>query len=383
MVRYTDRPVLEGFVNSITGPLIRIIGDKFPSQIKAAILSTLGLVVQRGGKKTKPFVPQLQTMFIKCLIDPAEEVRERAANNLGELGSMILKTRVDGIGKDLVTNATNSKDPQIQVAYLRALAAFILSTGERLSEDSLQHIGDCLAQVLENSVGDDSEDVRTAVSYATGVYCTVCGEEQLSNILQNGPLSLNSQQDKDERYANAMILTTIAKVAPARLDNDMQQVVKTVTAMQKDTQSEIRIAACRACGRLIQHGLNTGDSKYITNLIPILVALLGQDQGSDVVLEAMKALRTLEGSALVAWYVQLVPALCGLYQATAGPVKVMTENTLGSILQLEHGQDAAQEFVSSGKGGAMVKSTLTEQFLRRLQRTVGAADEGVIQQEQY
>lgn len=34
--------------SQITGPLIRIIGDRFPWQIKAAILKTLGLLIRWG-----------------------------------------------------------------------------------------------------------------------------------------------------------------------------------------------------------------------------------------------------------------------------------------------------------------------------------------------
>ena len=100
----------------ITGPLIRIIGDRFPWQIKAAILKTLGLLIgyvcgghvhygrrgffaaaisaswltrptpphstslhsrpdcRKAGAGLKPFVPQLQTTFVKCLSDPQKEV---------------------------------------------------------------------------------------------------------------------------------------------------------------------------------------------------------------------------------------------------------------------------------------------------------------------
>jgi hypothetical protein len=51
------------------GPLIRIIGDRFAWQVKAAILHTLGLLIAKAGPGLKPFVPQLQTTFLKCLGD--------------------------------------------------------------------------------------------------------------------------------------------------------------------------------------------------------------------------------------------------------------------------------------------------------------------------
>lgn len=50
-------------------PLIRIIGDRFPWQVKSAILSTLSIIIKKGGMALKPFLPQLQTTFIKCLQD--------------------------------------------------------------------------------------------------------------------------------------------------------------------------------------------------------------------------------------------------------------------------------------------------------------------------
>ena len=111
-------------VPQITGPLIRIIGDRFPWQIKAAILHTLGLLIRyppaaawrgaatgtgglswlkglasgalptcpsapppcgappslppcsKAGAGLKPFVLQLQTTFVKCLSDPQKEARD-------------------------------------------------------------------------------------------------------------------------------------------------------------------------------------------------------------------------------------------------------------------------------------------------------------------
>lgn len=50
-------------------PLIRIIGDRFPWQVKSAILSTLAIMIRKGGMALKPFLPQLQTTFVKCLQD--------------------------------------------------------------------------------------------------------------------------------------------------------------------------------------------------------------------------------------------------------------------------------------------------------------------------
>lgn len=69
LVEATSTETLRPFVVQITGPLIRIVGDRFPWEIKAAILATLGGLLQKSGVALKPFVPQLQTTFLKCLPD--------------------------------------------------------------------------------------------------------------------------------------------------------------------------------------------------------------------------------------------------------------------------------------------------------------------------
>eukprot|EP00656_Telonema_subtile_P052849 TRINITY_DN7467_c0_g1_i2.p1 TRINITY_DN7467_c0_g1~~TRINITY_DN7467_c0_g1_i2.p1 ORF type:complete len:2342 (+),score=823.11 TRINITY_DN7467_c0_g1_i2:10-7035(+) len=79
MIRSTPESGLKPFVLQITGPLIRIVGDRFPWQVKAAILSTLLALIQKSGKALKPFLPQLQTSFVKLLHDENSTLRIRAS----------------------------------------------------------------------------------------------------------------------------------------------------------------------------------------------------------------------------------------------------------------------------------------------------------------
>jgi hypothetical protein len=71
LIDVTSETSLKPFVVPITGPLIRIIGDRFPWQVKSAILGTLDIIITKGGVSLKPFLPQLQTTFVKCLNDGA------------------------------------------------------------------------------------------------------------------------------------------------------------------------------------------------------------------------------------------------------------------------------------------------------------------------
>jgi hypothetical protein len=84
LVALTSEEGLKPFTVAITGPLIRIIGDRFPGSIKAAILVTLGRLISKAGLGLKPFVPQLQTTFLKCLNDQVGRgSRREAGSGLG------------------------------------------------------------------------------------------------------------------------------------------------------------------------------------------------------------------------------------------------------------------------------------------------------------
>lgn len=52
----------------ITGPLIRVIADRFAWQVKVAILETLEGLICKVGAQLKAFLPQLQTTFLKVCV---------------------------------------------------------------------------------------------------------------------------------------------------------------------------------------------------------------------------------------------------------------------------------------------------------------------------
>ena len=74
---------------------------------------------EQGGIALKPFLPQLQTTFVKCLSDAAKAVRERAADALGLL--MSLQSRVDPVVGDLCSQAASAPDVTVRHTMLVAL----------------------------------------------------------------------------------------------------------------------------------------------------------------------------------------------------------------------------------------------------------------------
>jgi len=62
VISLTSTKFLAGpLILKMTGPLLRIVGDRNPSNVKIAILKTLGLLLEKVGPALRAFVPQFQT----------------------------------------------------------------------------------------------------------------------------------------------------------------------------------------------------------------------------------------------------------------------------------------------------------------------------------
>ncbi|KAK9461253.1 armadillo-type protein [Lipomyces oligophaga] len=90
IVERTPVDILRPFVALMVGPLIRIVGERFPGEVKVAILDTLAILLEKIPAFLRPFLPQLQRTFTKSIADPAsaEELQESAQKALDVLTSI-------------------------------------------------------------------------------------------------------------------------------------------------------------------------------------------------------------------------------------------------------------------------------------------------------
>ncbi|SCV68098.1 BQ2448_219 [Microbotryum intermedium] len=131
LVERTDPAAFKPYTIQVVGPLIRVIGDRFPPPVKSAILSTLTVLLNRVHQFVKPFFPQLQRTFIKSLTDASSlSVRNRGVTALGVL--MQHQTRVDAVVTDLVNLAT-TESGDIRDSVVNGLAAVVVSGGKNLT----------------------------------------------------------------------------------------------------------------------------------------------------------------------------------------------------------------------------------------------------------
>jgi hypothetical protein len=171
LIKLTSSQCLGPFAVKITGPLLRIVGDRNPSSVKVAIIETLGLILSKGGPLLKAFVPQFQTTFVKALSDPSRLVRLEAIKALGLL--MPLSTRVDPLIKELVSGARgetlvtpsieSTGGIAIQIASLEALATVLACGGSKVQSPDIISSAVSVGTLMAQHDDEDMREVATKV----------------------------------------------------------------------------------------------------------------------------------------------------------------------------------------------------------------------------
>ena len=166
LIELTSAKFLGPFVIKITGPLIRIVGDRFPPAVKREILHTLRLLINKSGMFLKAFLPQLQTTFMKALGDADDQVRAEGSSALADL--MALSRRVDPVVVEL---AGSVKVPLagsgVQLSQLQALAGILRRTkvAAKLAAATVTAVVDACME----SIGEEEDGVRREAARVLGL----------------------------------------------------------------------------------------------------------------------------------------------------------------------------------------------------------------------
>jgi len=245
LIELTTPRALGPFVVKTTGPLIRIIGDRFPPKVKLAILQTLSLLLDKGGAMLKPFLPQLQTTFVKALSDGSAEIRDQAAVALGKL--MGMHTRVDPLVTELMSGI-NEATGGVQESMLAALQRVLLSAGDKVKPDILAKVAAPLFEMLSA----EEENMRVRVSKCLAAYSKYCPSDEFERIIIT-ELSVEAGDVKAQwkiRHAFASTLHYIIRYAGDRIQANRQLVpliAKHIMAVLHDDKPTVKKVAvtCR------------------------------------------------------------------------------------------------------------------------------------------
>jgi HEAT repeat protein len=261
----------------MTGPLLRIVGDRNPSNVKIAILRTLGLILVKGGPALRAFVPQFQTTFVKALSDPSRQVRMEAIGALGLL--MPLSTRVDPLLKELVAGSLGKNSPSadaagsvaVQTATLDALAVVLQKGGSKAK------LPDSIPSALEASKSllfHADEYVREAAAKVLGAACDLVGAEETVAVVQKEILSGKDDESSEVRQGKACAIrrifsASVSKDLDASLTSEMRNLA---LKYMKDDKTAVKEAGCIAVGAAI--GRSKDPAAALRRIEPELLAIM-------------------------------------------------------------------------------------------------------------
>uniref|UniRef100_A0A1D1YSQ3 Translational activator GCN1 n=1 Tax=Anthurium amnicola TaxID=1678845 RepID=A0A1D1YSQ3_9ARAE len=346
LIDVTSEQTLKEFVVPITGPLIRIIGDRFPWQVKGAILSTLSIIISKGGMALKPFLPQLQTTFIKCLQDNARTVRSSSALALGKLSG--LSTRVDPLVSDLLSTL-QAYDVWIQEAVLAALNGVVKHAGKNVSGNVRSRA--CV--VIKDFIQLDDEKLRNSAAKALGAISKYMEDSEISNMMET-LASLSVSANWTVRHGSLLTFASMSLHNPSMIcmSSTLPMVINRFKVALKDDKFPIRETATKALGRLLLYLLQNEKNMISTTELLQLLASAMQDEFSEVrrrSLSCLKGVAKVNPSVVTNNLPMLGPALAECLKDGNTPVRLAAERCAMHAFQLTKGPEnvhAAQKYIA-------------------------------------
>ncbi|GMM33059.1 Gcn1 protein [Saccharomycopsis crataegensis] len=179
IVSKTPAMNLKPFFTQITGPLIRVIGERVSSDVKAAILSALNILLEKIPQFLRPFTPQLQRTFIKSLGDQTSEIlRLRAAKALGTL--ILYQAKIDPLVNELINGVKSNEDSGVRTAMLKALIEVVNKVGFKLNETSKSGI----LELIEQEITEVDEKQTIAYAKLIGSISRTLTKDEGSKIIK-------------------------------------------------------------------------------------------------------------------------------------------------------------------------------------------------------
>jgi len=382
VINLTANKYLAGpLIIKMTGPLLRIVGDRNPANVKIAILKTLGLILVKGGPALRAFVPQFQTTFVKALSDPSRQVRLEAITALGLL--MPLSTRVDPLIKELVAGSLGKGSVgddgvgvvAVQTATLEALAV-VLQRGGKKSKlpDSIPSALEASTTLLRHS----DESVREAAAKVTGAACNILGPEKSEETIRDA--ILDSDDDSgDIRQGKACAIRRIfsADVAKDLDESITAEFLAVAVEYMKDEKLTVKESGIVAVGAVVgrtqdpESSLRSVEKYLLSLMVGDLKQRLETHQAIARCLCLCLELSQVE-SRIAFFGVPLLKACIKLAMSGNQRVQFAYNDVLWLALDVTEGQSGLDEFASMAmfEDARQMKSLYSKVLLKIKQVTI-------------
>ncbi|VVC28179.1 Hypothetical protein CINCED_3A005946 [Cinara cedri] len=334
VVKVAAKEGLTSPVLNMTGPLIRILNERYTWNIKSAILETVALLLAKAGSNLKQFLPQLQTTFLKSLQDPNRQVRLKAANALSHL--IVVHSRTETIFVDLHSGVKNSEDITIKETMLQALRGVISPAGDKMSDQVRRTV----FMTLREGLGNPEDNIRNGTAGCLGALCKWLSPEQLNVALNDHILIDDSSLDPVLRHGRSSALFVALKESPDTVFSSLysDKVIKTILSHLQAEKISIAMNGVRSCGFLFLH-LMKNDSMIPLQLLSPFIRLM--NQSSNEVKQLVSHICSHLGKSNVTlspeFLKSIIPMLVNGTKEKNCYVKSNSEIALVAVLKLQHG----------------------------------------------
>lgn len=376
MISLTSASALQPSVVHITGPLIRILGDRFNANVKAAVLETLEILLNKVGILLKQFLPQLQTTFLKSLHDQNRIVRIKSGHALAEL--IKIHSRPDPLFIEIHNSIKSNDDSGERETMLQALRGLLTPAGDKMSEPLRKQVYATLISMLGHS-----EDItRSAVGGCLGALCAYLPKEQLHEAFNNYILRDDTNDDWTLRHGKSAALFVALKQCPSTIYTTEFEAKICKIIITNLTSDKIPIAgnAIRAASYLFEYCMNTEISLPLQVITPFVRSM---NHNSNEVKQLLAKYCSYLAKVVPPEKISsdfLRPVISMLVNGTKeknGYVKSNSEIALIAILRLRSGDDEHQKCLQILDAGA--RDSLTEVVSKVLRK---AATQTICKEEE-
>ncbi|KAH7056386.1 armadillo-type protein [Linnemannia elongata] len=342
LIQRTSADALKPFVTQITGPLIRIVGDRHTGEVKSAILSTLSLLLQKVPAHLKPFLPQLQRTFIKSLTDPTSAtVRTRAAAALSILIS--LQSRVDPLVTELVAGIKSSESG-VKETVMGALESVVSKIGSGMSDVAKRAV---IGVVMEGMDANNPESMWLASAKLLGAFCKHQSAEDASYLIQTQILG------DAVPLSGAMLAINSVLVESPQLfieTGHVQEIANAALAAIPNPIESSSTAGVLAIGKMMTNEAYQTDQELVGELIKKLSQYLTQDinvESKRLILVCLRAVARQTPWLMEPHLGHVVPLMMTSVRERVIPIKLAAERALLFSLQLQKDDSVYQTYLGT------------------------------------
>eukprot|EP00698_Gefionella_okellyi_P016583 TRINITY_DN4753_c0_g1_i1.p1 TRINITY_DN4753_c0_g1~~TRINITY_DN4753_c0_g1_i1.p1 ORF type:complete len:2587 (+),score=586.43 TRINITY_DN4753_c0_g1_i1:38-7798(+) len=356
LISMTSAEALKPFVVQMTGPLIRVVGEKFSWKVKSAILQTLCSIIDQAGMACKMFSPQLQPTFIKNITDPSAVVRRRAVEGIARL--ITLKPKMDNVVSEIMKGYDDSMEGPLKAATLRALQMCLQHGGDTISPT----ISEPLYGMFVRMIDGDDDALREPAALALGAYCKFASQKEVTASLSK-LLSMPDVLSIKLAYISAVV--AILRNWSDAVQSSLPAIMERFAALLKDDKVPIRQAGVRGLVALL---CSPVAASIASDVLPLVIAKFN-DSDVDVRREALVGVKDFakaQPDIVTAQIGVLLPPLYECSKDRATLVRTNAERALLHVLQVRSGAKSLQAFIALDSATGKMITEYAKRVLTKL-----------------